>query len=221
MIKDNNDTKNKHLKIVYWLCSRFIGRAYKEELMGDLEELYEERLERQGKFHASLMFWLDAIHLMIGFSPRRYFQSRHNQLALLKNYLKISSRNIVRYKFYSAINVLGLATGICMTMLITIHIRHELSYDTTYPKHELIYRLASTNYAAKPPIMGLEFKDKIPEVEEMARLFAFEPKVLTYEKEDQLVERPFLADHAIIELLDLKFIEGNKENALSDPLLLF
>ncbi len=207
----------RHLKIIYWLFYRFVGSPYAEELMGDLEEIYEERLMTKGKRYASFMFWFDALHLMIGFSSFRDFKSKNNQLALLKNYLKISQRNILKYKFYSAINVIGLAIGICMTMLIAIHVRNELSYDTSYPKHQLIYRLASTNYAAKPPIMGLEFKEKIPEVEEVARLFAFEPKVLSYEKEDLLVERPFLADHSIIELFDLQFIEGNEEDALTKP----
>ncbi len=209
--------KNKPPKIFQWLFAKVVPAQYLEELMGDQEEMFASRASSKGKSYAVFMHFLDTMHLIFGFSRKARFKSNTNQWALFKNYVTISRRNMLKHKFYSAINVIGLATGISMSLLITIHVRQELSYDTTYPKHKLIYRLASTNYAAKPPIMGLEFKEKIPEVKAMTRLFAFEPKVLSYGKEDQLVQRPFLADHSIIEILDLEFIEGNDKDALTNP----
>ncbi|MEM7297707.1 MAG: FtsX-like permease family protein [Bacteroidota bacterium] len=211
------DKTKGQLKILYWIFSRITSQSYVEELLGDLEEIYEERLHNRGKWYASFMLWFDAFHLMFSFSSIRKLKAQSVQLAMIKNYFKIAYRNMLRYKFYSAINVIGLSIGISMSLLIAIHVHNELGYETSYPKQKLIYRLASTNYAAKSPILGLEFKEKMPEVKEMARIFSFNPVVISHGTEDQMIQRPFLADHSMINMFDLEFIEGNKEDALKKP----
>lgn len=209
--------RNKqHPKVALWLFSRIIPHSLVEELLGDLQEIHTDRLTSRGKIYAAIMYWIDACHLMMGFSSVRKFKTQNNHMDMLRNYLKIAYRNMLKYKFYSAINVIGLSIGISMSLLITIHVLNELSYEKSYPKHKLIYRLASTNWAKKPPIMGIEFKEKFPEVKEVTRLFPFNPTVISYEKNEQLVERPFMGDPSVIELFDLEFIEGSKD-ALNEP----
>ena len=208
--------ENRHPRIAYWILSRVVDRPYMEELLGDLQEIHVERINERGKFYASMMYFVDAIHLMIGFSSIRTFKTQNNHWTMFKNYFKIAYRNMLKYKFYSAINVVGLSLGISMSLLITIHVLNELSYEKSFPNHKLIYRLASTNWAKKPPIMGIEFKEKLPEVKEVVRLFPFEPTVISYEKNEQLIERPFLGDPSVIEIFDLEFIEGSKD-ALDEP----
>ena len=48
---------------------------------------------------------------------------------MLKNYLKIAWRNLVKNKTFSIINILGLATGLCCFLLIALYVMDELSYD--------------------------------------------------------------------------------------------
>ncbi len=60
---------------------------------------------------------------------------------MLKNYLKISLRNLQRHKGYSLINIAGLAVGLACCVLMLLYIRHELSYDRHYEKAERIYRI--------------------------------------------------------------------------------
>ncbi len=60
---------------------------------------------------------------------------------MLKNYFKIAYRNIVKYKGYSIINVLGLAVGVAVCMLIFSFVTHELSYDAYHAKSTQIYRV--------------------------------------------------------------------------------
>ncbi|MEO6305203.1 MAG: ABC transporter permease, partial [Bacteroidia bacterium] len=60
---------------------------------------------------------------------------------LINNYLKIAARNLLRNKFYSLINIFGLAIGIACFVLTVLFIIDELSYETFHSKHERIYRV--------------------------------------------------------------------------------
>ncbi|WP_259067630.1 ABC transporter permease [Mucilaginibacter sp. X4EP1] len=62
---------------------------------------------------------------------------------MIKNYLKIAWRNIIRHKTYSAINVVGLTIGIAACLLIFLIIQFELSYDTFQPNYKNIYHIAT------------------------------------------------------------------------------
>lgn len=208
--------KKKTPTLAKWLVSQSIPPFQLEEFLGDLRELYEERMETKGEFLASICYWMEAFHLMIGFSSLSSFKIQNNRMTMLKSYLKIAYRNMQRYKFYTAINVIGLAVGISMSLLIAIHVSTELSYEKTYPRHQQIYRLASTNWAKKPPFLATEFKKEMPEVKEVGRLFSMQPSTLAHENNELLIKRPFLGDPSILDMFDIQFIEGSHD-ALDDP----
>ena len=60
---------------------------------------------------------------------------------MLKNYLKMAIRNILRHKVYSIINIAGLSVGMACTILILLWVRYELSYDRHHTNADRIYRL--------------------------------------------------------------------------------
>ena len=62
---------------------------------------------------------------------------------MLKNYLKIATRNLVRHKAFSLINISGLAIGIASVILLFTVVRYELSYDTFQPNYHQIYRVVT------------------------------------------------------------------------------
>ncbi len=63
---------------------------------------------------------------------------------MIKNYIKIAWRNIIRRKGYSAINIAGLSVGIAACLLIFVVIKYELSFDTFQPNFKNIYRVVTT-----------------------------------------------------------------------------
>ena len=79
---------------------------------------------------------------------------------MLKNYLKISLRNLQRHKAYSFINVAGLAIGLACFTLIILYVQDEWSYDRYHEDADQVYRLAveiqanegATRTAQSPPI---------------------------------------------------------------------
>src|SRR4030095_15920431 len=63
---------------------------------------------------------------------------------MIKNYLKIAYRNLVKYKFISFINIFGLTVGLACCMLILAYILNELSYDKYQPNADRVYRVTRT-----------------------------------------------------------------------------
>ncbi len=60
---------------------------------------------------------------------------------MLKNYLKIAIRNLLKNKGYSLINIFGLAIGMTCCVLILLFVQDELSYDAFHTKRDRLYRL--------------------------------------------------------------------------------
>ncbi len=60
---------------------------------------------------------------------------------MLKNYIKITFRNLIKYKFYSLTNILGLAVGFGCFLLISLYINNELSYDNFHNDPDRIFRV--------------------------------------------------------------------------------
>ncbi|MCR8556859.1 ABC transporter permease [Mucilaginibacter sp. BJC16-A38] len=60
---------------------------------------------------------------------------------MIKNYLKIAWRNIVNNKVYSAINILGLAAGMAVALLIALWVVNEYSYDKFLPNYKQLYQV--------------------------------------------------------------------------------
>jgi ABC-type antimicrobial peptide transport system permease subunit len=63
---------------------------------------------------------------------------------MFKNYLKIAWRNLVKSKVYSLINILGLATGMAVAMLIALWIWDELTFDKYHTNHEQLAQVMTT-----------------------------------------------------------------------------
>ena len=62
---------------------------------------------------------------------------------MLRNYFKVTFRNLVKHRTYSIINILGLAIGIASFLIISLYITDELKYDKYHSQAENIYRLVN------------------------------------------------------------------------------
>ena len=62
---------------------------------------------------------------------------------MIKNYLKIAFRNLVRHKAFSIINITGLAIGIASCLLLFTVVKYELSYDKFQPNYKQIYHVVT------------------------------------------------------------------------------
>ena len=98
---------------------------------------------------------------------------------MFRNYFKVAFRNLLKRKGFSLINILGLATGMAVCLLIILFIQSELSFDKQHKKANDIYRVVlersypgrSTSYSIIPQSIGGAIKAEYPEVLESTRLF--------------------------------------------------
>lgn len=92
---------------------------------------------------------------------------------MLKNYWKVALRSLLKRKGFTLINILGLAMGMAVCMLILLFIRRELSYDRFEAHGDRIYRMVLdrkypgrvTSYAIIPNGYTTAVKHELPEVE--------------------------------------------------------
>lgn len=137
---------------------------------------------------------------------------------MFKNYLLIALRNLLRNRTYTLINLLGLAIGISASLLMLMHIRQELSFEKSFPKHERISRISLHEWAKSSLPLAAELEKSFPAIEQTARLGQYRTfDVAMYEDMHIPVGKGYMADQEIISLFDLKFLYGTKEEALSRP----
>ncbi|MBK5279566.1 MAG: ABC transporter permease [Bacteroidia bacterium] len=151
---------------------------------------------------------------------------------MLKNYLKISWRNLLKQKMYSFVKIGGFAVGVAACLLIALFIKDELSYDQHYANHKKLFRVlgvisedgASKKGVAFPAPMASALKEDFPEIVETGRynnseLFgAGSSEVRVADKPDNAYDEGFVYfDQSLVNMLQLKFIYGNPEKALSEP----
>jgi hypothetical protein len=67
---------------------------------------------------------------------------------MFRNYLKIAIRNLMRRKFVTLINILGLSIGMAFCILAFLYLKHELSYDSIHTNGDRIYRVIMDNNLA-------------------------------------------------------------------------
>jgi putative ABC transport system permease protein len=146
---------------------------------------------------------------------------------MLKNYFVSAYRNIVRNKFYSAINIAGLAIGIICAILILLYVQKELTFDKHHTKYERIYRLESDfTISGKNTLAGLvpmpmapTLKDEYPEIEEIARFagFGIEDILFTYKDIKFYEDEMYFADSTTFDVFTHEFLFGSAEGALTEP----
>ncbi|MBX2876689.1 MAG: ABC transporter permease [Saprospiraceae bacterium] len=125
-------------RFLHWFCSEELI----EEIQGDLHEAFYHRQRTQGTFRANWAFVKDVFQFFGPYAFEKYSRTKQF-LPMFDNYFKISLRNILHRKSFTAINFLGLSIGICALMLIGLYLQHEYSFDQHIPDHERVYRLHS------------------------------------------------------------------------------
>ena len=147
---------------------------------------------------------------------------------MLKNYIKIAFRNLVRRIGYTSINVFGLAVGISCCLLIGIYVLDEISYDKFHSNADNIYRV-NINYSmggtsqsmyVTPTALLPTMKREFNEVVAGTRLFdvaMFSPQVVSLNDVSFQEEQFFYADSTFFDVFSFELIEGVKDKALVEP----
>lgn len=144
---------------------------------------------------------------------------------MFSNFIKITLRNLLKYKAYSFINIAGLAIGIACCILILLFVRDELSYDKFQRNYDHIYRAYldarignNEHFAAvTPEPMAEALVRDFPQVKAAVKLNGFGNPVLRYQDKVFSEARYFWTDSTIFDVFTIEFIKGDAQNALNQP----
>jgi putative ABC transport system permease protein len=199
---------------------RYILPHYEQEaLLGDFDEIYLDLLKRKGKLPALFWYWLQIAILIPSFIGNSVYWS----VQMIKNYLKITLRNIRNHKGYSFINIAGLAIGITACVLLLLWVQDEWSYDRFHTNANELYRIlldpleaSTTHEAVSPPVLAERMKDNFPEVVNTARVSTSGTLFFKHGEKAFYEGRGIFADSTFFEMFSFPFIQGDPATAFTE-----
>ncbi len=145
---------------------------------------------------------------------------------MIRNYFLIAWRNLWKNKLFSAINILGLSTGLACCILMFLFIQHELSYDKFNTQAKNIYRITSelqgvtekSNLAVTPAPWAPLMKKDFPEISEYTRLLKDEKVLIGEPGQQHFYETQMLfADSTFFNVFSVQLEKGDVRHALERP----
>lgn len=147
---------------------------------------------------------------------------------MLQNYLKIALRNLVKNKIYSTINIVGLAIGMSVSVLILMFVMHEFSYDKFHANHDRIFRLVGSfqmgdqkmQFSSFSAELGASLKRSSSRIKEYVRVKSAVDKVVFKNPErkgESFYEQQFtFSDPSFFTLFSFRMKEGSAQS-LNEP----
>ena len=215
------------------LLERIIAPHLREELLGDLYELFQKRVHHDGPSKARLLYGLDVLLLLHPRLWRRNSanqQSRYHQTTdystpaltdMLSNHFKIALRKLNRNRSYALINVLSLSLGMACVILIFILITYHLSFDTFHAHRDRIYRIYTEFHGDKvryntgvPNPLGTAFQNEYPAAEKVGRIAFLKKRVVEVSPAKRFEEDIAFADPEFLNIFNFPLVQGNLKTAL-------
>ncbi len=118
-----------------------------EDLQGDLNEYFDRNVNSKGLTRARIIYILDVLKFFRFYTIRKpQFIDLLIHWIMIDSYIKTSSRNILRHKLFSAINIVGLAISMSVGLLMIVFISELSSYDSFHTKKDRIFRVISQDH---------------------------------------------------------------------------
>jgi putative ABC transport system permease protein len=144
---------------------------------------------------------------------------------MFNNLIKYSLRSFKRQRSYILINILGLSIGIACSLLITLFVLNEASYDKYNVKKDRIYRAIldgkiggqELTIATSSAIMGPTMLREFPEVEDFLRMAGKSPTIIEYNDQTFTEEHLVEADSSFFNFFSIPVIKGDPKNLLNAP----
>jgi putative ABC transport system permease protein len=144
---------------------------------------------------------------------------------MFKNYLKVAIRNIWKNKAFSALNIIGLASGLAVSLLIVLYVKDELSYDQFNVNANNIYRLDADIYfnnteadmAVAPDPLPVALVRDYPEVAQMVRINAQGDILIKKDNQNIHDHHSAFVDSTFFKVFTFPMIAGDPKTALDDP----
>src|SRR5688572_16694334 len=178
-MKENAFPPRLAQKLFDWFCSD----ATVEDLRGDIDELFYVNLGRMTVRKAKIKYWIHTFSLITSYAVKKRkmrttkpYSSIEYTMDMLKSYFIIATRSLAKNKFFTIINVIGLAIGMSISLLLIAMISNVATYDEFHVNKDCIYRVITKTtqgnnweFACAPVPLVEKFKSEYGGVEEVVR----------------------------------------------------
>lgn len=139
---------------------------------------------------------------------------------MLKNYLKIAWRNLIKNKTFSIANIFGLTCAFAVAILLSMTALFELSFDQFHENKDNTYQLYLTSQTPRgaevstsnPVPLAAALKDEVPGIKRIARSLS-EDALISYQEKDLSLDAEFV-DADFFKMFTYPIVAGNAENPL-------
>lgn len=178
----------------------------------EFEEFFTEEARRRGFRSARRSYRIQFFFSLPGLIANFILW----EAAMLKNYLTIAWRNILKYKGISLINVAGLALGMACSLLIFVWVDGQMSVDRSQPNADRIFRLEQGDWADLQTSYRKVF-GTFPEIEEFVQFSAWEKPIFRIGDKVFDSRELVFADDAVFDVFEFTFLRGSPDSAFADP----
>lgn len=207
------------IKFLRWFCRPELA----DEIQGDLTEEFNKRVQSQGPWRAWLFFVFGVIGFLKPFAVRRR-KGHPVPMIMLRSYLVVTWRDMVKHKLFTAINVAGLSLSMSVGLLIIILLADIYRFDTFHANKDHVYRIISTVYDPTRPV-DEKATAPIPLAEKLASITGVESVVrITRGLFDEVVQgnneipiEGYFTDPSFFTVFSFPMNSGNPGKALNSP----
>ncbi len=199
-------------RLVRRLIRFFLRHEDAEGRGAEFDELFGEEARERGLESARRAYRIQFVLSLPGLIKNFIIW----EAAMLKNYLTIAWRNIIKYKGISFINVAGLALGMACSLLIFLWVDGEMNTDRSQPNADRIFRLEEGDWAnlqtSYRKVLGT-----FPEIEKFVQFSSWEKPI--FRVGDRLFDSRKLvfADDAVFDVFEFTFLRGRPDLAFANP----
>ena len=136
-------------------------------------------------------------------------------IIMIQNHFKIAFRSLMKHRFFTFINVLGLSMGMAICLLILQYVSFEWSYDRFHQHADQLYRV-TTQYrsgeeiiegATTQSLVGPVMKEEFPEVVDYAHFYVVEHSILEYKEKRFKEDKIFIASPSLLTLFSWECLQ--------------
>ena len=213
---ESNNTQPQHW--IFGFLKSFCPPSLLEEIEGDLIEKYEHDVKTFGEKKAKRKFLWNTIRFFrLGIILRNKFYIHLNKSAMIKSYVLVMLRSLMKRKFYAAINVLGLTLAIAFALVIGAFIQGELQVNQHIKDVDRVYmgEIVQPYYGIMLPRRLSELAmERYPTLFE--NYYRFWDRSITLSKDDKHFRiDSMLGDSTFFQLFGFRLLYGDSKTALT------
>ena len=141
---------------------------------------------------------------------------------MIKNFLKITFRNLFRYKGFSAINISGLSVGMASAILIFLWMFNEISFDRFHANKDYLYQAWNRGvfdgklqcWNNTPQLLGPTLQQEYPEIANVSRLYS--RWFVTKAGEKKVSSQALITDPSFLSMFSFPLLQGSVNTVLNN-----